>query len=67
MGGDSLAANTGSSSRACYPSQGPELAAEFWDEVGGVLTVGGVDEMVIADGGGLLFFCHDARRAKVLG
>lgn len=49
-----LIANARSSASASNPSQSPELAAELWDEVGGVLAVGGLDEVVIVIGGFLL-------------
>lgn len=47
---DVLVTNTRASAGARHPSQGPELPAQLGDEVGGVLGVGGFDEVVVGVG-----------------
>jgi hypothetical protein len=44
---DLLFTNAGSSASACYPAQGPEFTAELGNQIGGVLTIAGLNKMVI--------------------
>ena len=42
-----LVANACSSAGPCDPSKAPEYLAKAWDEVGGVLRVVGLDQVII--------------------